>query len=219
MPSSTDWKTRAAQHAYVLGADECGYGSWAGPLVVCAAVVPSNWVPPSKLDDSKRVAKADHEALSTLLRQVIPGFAIESAEASEIDEFGVVTALKRCYRSVVLQLKERFPDSLIVLDGEVKLSEVEHMNFPRADGLVPAVMAASIIGKYHHDEVMRKLAETYPGYQFASNVGYRSPAHLRGLTKLGLSPIHRRSYVPMDKIRTGAPIPSDADEGLALDDS
>lgn len=203
----------------MLGADECGYGSWAGPLVVCAAVVPSNWVPPSKLDDSKRVSKADHESLSYLLRQVIPGFAIESAEASEIDEFGVVTALKRCYRSVVLQLKEKFPDSLIVLDGEVKISEVEHMNFPRADGIVPAVMAASIIGKYHHDEVMRKHAVAYPGYHFASNVGYRSPNHLRGLANLGMSAIHRRSYVPIDKIRKGDAIPVNADEGLSLDDS
>jgi ribonuclease HII len=54
-----------------------------------------------------------------------------------------------------------------------------------------------MIGKAARDKYMRKQAEKYPGYDFASNKGYRSPLHDEGLKKLGVSPIHRKSYAPI----------------------
>lgn len=217
--STPDWRSKAAEHAYVIGADECGWGAWAGPLVVCAVAVPSNWSPPTKLTDSKALRKTQHEELYYLLRDIVSGWVIEKAQADEIDRDGAGVALKRCFRSVVQQMKEKFPNSLIILDGEVKLADFEHLNFPEADGLVPAVSAASVLGKYLHDEEMRKLAETYPGYDFAGNCGYHAPKHVAGIAKKGLSPIHRRSYVPTEKQKTVEQIAANPDEGMAVDDS
>lgn len=211
-----DWKELAKAKTHVLGADECGYGSWAGPLVVCAAVVPSVWTPPRGLNDSKKLGKKKHEELFYLLRDVVPYMA-EMAQPAEIDRDGVTSALKRCYRTVVLGLREKYPTSLIILDGEVVIPEVEHLSFPKADGLVPAVMAASVIGKFIHDQYMRKLAEKYPGYGFGENVGYGTPQHQAAIGKLGMCPAHRRSYVPTGKLKSAVEIAQASDEGMSVD--
>lgn len=213
-----DWKELAKGRSRIIGADECGYGSWAGPLVVCAVAVPPNWSPPRGLNDSKKLGKKKHEELFYLLRNIVP-YVAEMAHPDEVDR-GVVSALKRCYRTVVLALQERYPDALIVLDGEVTLPEVEHLNFPKADGLVPAVMAASVIGKFIHDQYMRKLAEKYPGYGLGENVGYGTPAHIAALEKLGPCPAHRQSYLPSPGAKTAKSavgVAQAKDEGMALD--
>ena len=205
------WREKAKSHAFIIGADECGYGSWAGPLVVCAVAVPVNWTPPNGLNDSKKLRKAKHEELFYILKTSVTYLA-EMAHSDEIDRDGVIPALKRCYRTVVQGLRERYPDSFIILDGEVSIPEVPHISFPRADGEVPAVMAASVIGKYLHDRYMLTMAEKYQGYGFADSCGYGTPQHVQALRKLGPCPIHRRSYLPIAKIEKVEP-----DEGISLD--
>jgi len=215
--TAPDWEALASQHSYIVGADECGWGSWAGPLVVCAVGVPSNWSKPTKLNDSKKLRKAMHEELYYLLKDTVT-FALEVAQPEEIDLYGPSSALKRCFRSAIHQVREKHPDSLIILDGEVKLSELEHLNFPKADGIVPAVMAASVIGKYLHDQEMNKLALQYPGYNLAGNSGYGTEGHRSAIAKLGICPAHRKSYVPTEKKqRTAEEMALNPDEGMSFD--
>lgn len=212
-----DWREQAKSHAFIIGADECGLGSWAGPLIVCAVSVPTNWSPPRGLNDSKKLRKAEHERLYYILKTGVTSL-VEMAHSDEIDRVGITTALKRCYRTVVQGLRERYPDSFVILDGEVTIPEVPHISFPRADGEVPAVMAASVIGKYIHDRYMLTMAEKYQGYGFGSNVGYGTPEHQAGIQKLGLTPIHRKSYAPMGKLKTAVEMAQADDEGMAVDE-
>lgn len=215
-----DWMAQSAQFTHVLGADECGYGAWAGNLYVCAAAVPSNWSPPSKLKtDSKGLRKPQHEELYYLLRDIVT-YAVVTASPQEIDLDGVTSALRRCYREAIQQVLAKHPNSLVIIDGEVKIPGIEHLNFPKADEAVPAVRAASVIGKYLHDQEMVKFAEMYPGYDLAGSAGYGTPRHQAGIAKLGLTPIHRRSYVPTEKkLRTAEEIAANPDEGMILDDT
>jgi ribonuclease HII len=62
---------------------------------------------------------------------------------------------------------------------------------------VPAVSAASILAKVCRDRLMRRWDRSYPGYGFASNMGYPTAAHREGLLRLGPCPIHRQSFAPV----------------------
>ena len=197
--------------SFILGSDECGYGSWAGPLVVCAVAVPHNWRPPQGLNDSKKVRANKREDLFEWMKTRVP-YAIAMAQSDEIDRQGVTLALRRCYREVVTSVLAKFPDSLVVIDGEVKIPGLDHLHFPKADGIVPAVMAASIIGKVLHDRYMWQMADKYPGYSFHKSSGYGTKEHREAIDRLGLCPIHRRSYIPIKKAER-----LQSEEGICLD--
>lgn len=190
-------------HTHIIGADECGYGAWAGPLMVCAAVVPKGWKM-SGLNDSKKlktVAKRE-DVFYDLGQQPLIRFATAQAEVPEINEFGLGAALKRCYLEAIGTLRKTFPEALVVIDGEVQVSGLEYLHFPRADEEVPAVMAASVFGKVTRDRQMVKLASVYPGYGVGDHFGYGTEQHEAALKKKGMSPIHRH-YTPMDRILSG----------------
>ena len=75
------------------------------------------------------------------------------------------------------------------------------LSLPKADSLISAVSAASILGKVAHDHHMVKMNEKYPGYGFHNNKGYGgNPEHDDGLKKLGICAIHRRSYGPIARL-------------------
>jgi ribonuclease HII len=67
----------------------------------------------------------------------------------------------------------------------------------RGDSIIPAISAASIIAKVARDQEMIALDEVYPGYGFSRHKGYPTAMHLDALEKLGISPIHRRSFAPV----------------------
>jgi len=198
---------------FILGSDECGLGSWAGPCVTCAVAVPKDWKPPFGLNDSKKVGSKKREQLFEILRNRIP-YACEMAQSDEIDRVGITLALRRCFRACIENVLARAPGALIVIDGEVRIPGIDHLRFPKADGIVPAVMAASVIGKVIHDRYMWLMAEKFPGYSFHKSSGYGTPKHREALERLGPCPIHRRSYLPVAKIgiRSEEGISVDSDE-------
>ena len=211
-----EYKDRCHSKPFILGADECGYGSWAGPLIVCAVAVRHDWRPPKGLNDSKKLRPNRREELFEWMKSRVP-YAISMAQSEEIDRQGVVLSLRRCYREVVQSILAKFPESLIVLDGEVRLPGVDHLHFPKADGIVPAVMAASVIGKVLHDRYMWQLAEKYPGYHLHKNQGYGTKDHREAIKKLGTTPIHRITYIKLDKLRTVEEMQADDDVGISMD--
>jgi ribonuclease HII len=201
---------------FVVGADECGLGSWAGPLVVCAAAVPRDWRPPPGLNDSKKLRPAKREELFDILRTKIPYFC-EMAHSAEIDRDGITLALKRCFKTCLENVLNAAPGALVVVDGEVRIPELDHLHFPKADGIVPAVMAASVIGKVIHDRYMWKMAEKYPGYGFHKSQGYGTKEHQAALEKLGPCPIHRQSYLPLQKLKTAESMREIEEPGMVVD--
>lgn len=193
-----EYRSTFRNYPTIIGSDEAGYGSWAGPVVACAVAVPSDWRVPQGLDDSKKLNAKKREDLFERMQYKVP-YHCEMADADEIDRDGIITALHRCFRVSIEKLLEKHPDALVVIDGEVKLKGIKHLNFPRADGIVPAVMAASVIGKVLHDKKMRELGNLYPGYELGVHQGYGTPAHKLALEKKGPCPCHRKSYTPIKK--------------------
>lgn len=50
---------------------------------------------------------------------------------------------------------------------------------------------------------MKEYDQQFSGYDFATNAGYGTAKHLEGLTKLGVTPIHRTSFEPVKSLVLG----------------
>mgnify|MGYP000964424053 CR=1 FL=1 len=200
---------------YVGGLDEVGRGALAGPVSVGLAIVARRTDDdfPEGLADSKQLTARARTSLVDPVRDWLVDHAIAHASPAEIDEHGIVAALRMAGLRALQQVAERghAPD-VIILDGVADwLTALEggHLpeTAPEAAGLAPTppvrmevkadarcavVAAASVLAKVERDCLMADLDD--PGYGWASNKGYASSAHIRGLTALGASDQHRRSW-------------------------
>lgn len=187
---------------YIIGCDEVGYGSIAGPLVVCGVKSPKTWNL-SGLNDSKKLTENRREIMRDQLLKIIENKTIEFhlAERSnkEIDQVGLGVALKSCYVEIFKKLYT--DDSLLICDGNLKfdnlgVDDYDKVSIIKADTLVPSVMAASILAKTYRDDKMRKYHLAYPQYDWVNNVGYYGADGLQiaAIKKYGYSPLHRLSY-------------------------
>lgn len=187
----------------VAGVDEVGRGPLAGP-VVAAAVILDPARPIAGLADSKTLSPAVRVRLAREIRTHALCFALAAADHDEVDRLNVLEASLLAMRRAVLRLKI-LPGHVIVdgnrlpsFAGVAARYSVEARI--RGDQTVPSVSAASILAKVCRDRLMRRWDRRFPGYGFASNMGYPTPAHLRGLGELGASPIHRLTFAPVRRV-------------------
>ena len=186
----------------ILGIDEVGRGPWAGPLVVGAVILPEaeqDWY--ADLADSKKLSPKKRENLSELI-SASSATGLGWVSSSELDEFGLSKSLKLAAARAVKSVQSlRVPFSQIVIDGKVNFLagtplEKYVSTLVKADGLIRAVSAASIIAKVARDRYMVELAAKYPEYGFETHVGYGTAAHRAALGKFGVTPEHRLSFEP-----------------------
>ncbi len=179
----------------LCGVDEAGRGPLAG-CVFAAAVVLDPLRPIPGLADSKLLTPAARERLAVAIRAEARAWAIATASVEEIDRVNILQASLAAMRRAVEALAIR-PDEVCVDGLHVPRMAVPARALPRADRLVPAVSAASILAKTARDAEMRELDRRFPGYGFARHKGYPTPEHLAALESLGPCEIHRRSFAPV----------------------
>ena len=182
----------------VIGADEVGYGALAGPVTVCAVAAPTHWSM-AGLRDSKKMKGRIAPFARALAHDPQLQHHTCHIGSEGIDRWGLVLARQIAFEECLEQLRERlgpaFEEALIILDGAVSVRHILHMALPKADDIVPAVSAASVLAKHARDSWMIEIAHPqYPGYFFADSVGYGSEAHRRALARLGPCPLHRKSF-------------------------
>jgi ribonuclease HII len=190
------------QCSFVLGVDECGIGSLAGPLTVCAAITPRYWTYPGVTDSKKLTPKARGALYPHLVNNLL--HYVVNVDSQEVDEVGVwnahttacMMAIEKCLELYRAKGFEDMP--CIIVDGNKPIPGA--ISLIKGDLLIPAISAASIIGKVVHDTIMAELDEMFPGYHFKKSAGYGTKAHLEGLAKLGPSPVHRMSYAPLNQL-------------------
>ena len=206
---------------YVVGVDESGCGTLAGPLVVAAVAFPIahprvkiTWrcVDGDKtlvVRDSKGVKDAaQRSALAAAISTAATATAIIERTAEEIDArmFSVVfpeairLAASRCMEQLVMRVGNVGPaDVLVIVDGDL-----EKPNMPSpveclasADLIDWRVGAASLLARARHDQRMDTLHQAHPTWGFDVNRGYPTKAHRELLMLRGPSPVHRRSFRPV----------------------
>jgi ribonuclease HII len=184
----------------LAGVDEAGRGPLAGP-VVAAAVILDPRRPIAGLRDSKQLRPPRREQLAVLIRERALSWSIAEAQVAEIDALNILQATLLAMRRA-LQTLGVVPTH-INIDGNKApyLADLfEHCCIETVvggDDLVPAISAASILAKTYRDARMAALDQAHPGYGLARHRGYPTPEHLAALSRLGPSPIHRRSFAPV----------------------
>lgn len=186
-----------------LGIDEVGRGPWAGPLVVGAVLWPKE-VTLEGLTDSKKLSPKKRELYSQKIVELALDYSLGEVSASELDEMGLSNALRLATKRAVDGIKKPYRDIIIdgtinFLNGTIYSEKVSTLK--KADLLVPAVSAASILAKVKRDQFMKDLAVTYPGYDFENNVGYGTKKHREAIDLYGVTPQHRLSFKPLSKYR------------------
>lgn len=177
----------------IIGIDEVGRGCWAGPMVIGAVSLSS---PIEGLRDSKCLTAIKRQFLSEIIYESASIANLGWVSAAEIDELGLTKAttlgIMRAISDVDLYDE-------IIIDGAINYlpNNKKVKTLVKADDLVPAVSAASIIAKVARDNYMKQQALNYPMYLFDRHVGYGTRAHKEALDIHGVCPLHRLSYKPV----------------------
>jgi len=178
---------------YICGIDEVGRGPFAGPVVACAVVLPKD-CDILYLNDSKKLSEKKREALYTEITEKAISYGIGIVNEKVIDDINILQATFEAMRQAINKLSVK-PD--ILLNDAVTIPGVDIPQVPiiKGDAKSATIAAASIVAKVTRDHMMEEFDSIYPGYDFASNKGYGTKAHIEGIKTLGPCEIHRRSFI------------------------
>lgn len=182
----------------IAGVDEVGRGPLAG-AVVAAAVILDPRKPIEGLTDSKKLTAKRREKLSAQIKENALSWAIGRAEIEEIDEINILNASLLAMKRAV-ELLDIKPQHCLIDGNKCPELDCTSEAIVKGDLTEPAISAASIVAKVERDTEMERFEDIYPGYGFAKHKGYPTKAHMDSIEKLGITPIHRRSFAPVKRI-------------------
>jgi ribonuclease HII len=188
----------------ILGLDEVGVAPSCGPVVACALAMPLDKKPIPGVRDSKTLSAQQRERLAKQILRRARSVGIGAASVREIDSLNIYYATVLAMKRAVARAGEH---DFVIVDGRRIRGFEEDAGPYRAvidgDALCYAVACASIVAKVTRDRLMRRLAERYPGYGWEHNCGYATADHRAGMTELGITPHHRRSFITTQRVLAG----------------
>lgn len=182
----------------ICGVDEAGRGPLAGS-VYAAAVILDPAHPIAGLKDSKVLSEPRRVFLASEIKAHALAWSVAYASVEEIEQLNILHATMLAMQRAVLGLHPAADFALI--DG----NRCPQLPMParaivKGDASEACISAASILAKTERDQEMRRLADTYPMYGFERHAGYPTAAHLAALEAHGPSPVHRKSFGPVQRI-------------------
>ena len=212
-----EWERELAAQGYqlVAGCDEVGRGSLAGPVSVGVVIIHADTAAELPgVKDSKLLRPLVREALIPAIVDWAAASAVGHASAQEIDDVGLVAALRLAGTRAMAQAAATLVPGFVILDGNQDwLSTPEQ---PALDLFAPAVpapavpwriqtrikadmtclsvAAASVLAKVERDGIMAGLAEHFPAFGWQANMGYGTAAHRAAIAELGPTDYHRKSW-------------------------
>lgn len=200
MPSFSIEETLGTQR--IFGIDEAGRGPWCGPVVAACVCWPDLKMPEelkTQIKDSKKLTGTKREVLfEKIMTLAVVG--IGQASAEEIDRYNILNATFMAMHRALEQITS--PIDYVLIDGNrlPKNWEYPCQAVIKGDDLSFSIAAASIIAKVTRDRIMTDLSKAYPAYKWDKNAGYGTKDHILALQEFGITPHHRRSYAPIQKI-------------------
>ena len=185
---------RKYQHLnYVAGIDEVGRGPIAGPVVAAAVILPKD-CEILYINDSKKLSKKKRELLYNEILEKAIGTGVGMVSSAKVDEVNILQATYEAMRLAVENLS--IPPELLLVDAvRIPNMEIEQIPIIKGDTISISIAAASILAKVTRDRIMAEYDERWPGYDFTQNSGYGTKAHKEALKELGVTPIHRRTFI------------------------
>ncbi len=183
----------------IAGVDEVGRGSLIGP-VYAAAIILNKSINKKLLKDSKSLKKTKREFLSKYIKKNSV-WSIGKASVKEIEKINILQASLLAMRRAIKKLKKK--PTLILVDGNKipKMKNYKIKSIIKGDEKIPSISAASIIAKVTRDKMITNLGKKFKGYYWDQNYGYGTKMHLKAIKNLGITPHHRKTFSPINKIK------------------
>lgn len=185
----------------VIGIDEVGRGSLAGPVVAAVVLITefSNFELIRYIRDSKSLTPKKRQEAYNLITKAYK-YAIGSATCKEIDRYGIRYATYMAMQRAFLQLVSviNMGSYYILVDGKktvIKLPLHNVFYYSYGDSKVFSIAAASIVAKVYRDKLLNTLHKQYPFYNWKRNKGYGTKEHKLAIKKYGRSPYHRMTFL------------------------
>lgn len=187
-------EARAAGYSRILGVDEAGRGPMAGPLVVGGVIFPEDFYD-ERINDSKKLTEKKREALYDIIIENALAYQIEVLSVEEVDTLNVYEASRTGMKRIVESLEPDF-----TLSDAMPLGDIPHLSIIKGDAKSLSIGAASILAKVTRDRILKEYGKQYPEYGFEKHKGYVTKTHKEALEKYGVTPIHRKSFAPVQKV-------------------
>lgn len=178
----------------IVGIDEAGRGSLAGPVVAGACYF-SDRRRNIRIADSKLLTPLERDkAFLWIQRYCLYGVGIASNE--DIDAIGILAATEKAMQLAILDLKRHIEPTYLLVDGRDRFwFDYPHSSIIGGDQTERCISAASIVAKVTRDRLMVEYSRKYPNYFFDQHKGYGTGLHCEAIRKNGMCPLHRRSFL------------------------
>lgn len=147
----------------------------------------------------KKLTEKRREALVVEIKEKALAWSVARAEVEEIDRINILQASLLAMKRAVETLSHS-PELALIDGNHCPDLDCRMEAIIKGDSKEPAISAASILAKVARDTEMAEMEQVYPGYGFAKHKGYPTKQHREAILKLGITPIHRRSYAPVQKM-------------------
>ncbi|MDD4198810.1 MAG: ribonuclease HII [Paludibacter sp.] len=175
------------------GCDEAGRGCLAGPVIAAAVILP--WGFQSVLlNDSKQLSEKQRDILRVIIEKEALAWSVAEVDNREIDKINILNASILAMHRAIDKLIIR-PEYLIIDGNKFKpYQEIPHKTIVKGDSKYLSIAAASVLAKTHRDELMYKLHDQFPEYDWKQNKAYPTKKHKAAIREYGVTDYHRSSF-------------------------
>ena len=176
----------------IIGADEVGRGSLAGPIVGAAVKLEFQHLDLlSDVKDSKKLSPKKREEIYERVKENRIEYSISECSNLHIDQNGISVSNKEVLFNSINKLYQK-SDKVYV--DHFKIDQFGSISLVRGEDNSYSIALASIIAKVYRDNLMVDFGSKYPQYLFEKNKGYGTREHLNMIQKYGVCDIHRISF-------------------------
>jgi ribonuclease HII len=188
-----EFERKYSEYDYICGIDEVGRGPLAGPVVAAAVILPKDSYY-QYLNDSKKVTEKRRNKLYDEITAEAVSYGIGLVSPDIIDDINILQATYVAMKKAIDALSIR-PQMILVDAVHIPDIGIPQVGIVKGDAKSISIAAASIVAKVYRDRLMTEYDALYPEYKFAKNKGYGTKEHMQALHEIGMSPIHRKSFV------------------------
>jgi len=184
---------------FVVGLDEVGRGSFAGPVVTAAVILPPNFKSELIKDSKKLKAKTKMRAAYELIMRKAIAISCQAGSVKQINKYDIdvatMIAMHKCLDEITLNFKVDIEQIIVDGDKWENYHNIPYQTIQKGDDTYLSIAAAAIVAKVRRDEYMVRLAKKFPNHNFERSKGYGCTKHYAGLNEHGRTPYHRDKYV------------------------